>query len=173
MRLIADLGLVGLPNAGKSSLLNDLTAAKSKVGNYAFTTLEPHLGSYYGLIIADIPGLIEGASEGKGLGAKFLRHIERTRTLFHLVAADSNDVVRDYRIVRRELAAHSAALGEKSEQVLLTKSDAVSPQEVKEKIAALKKIKIDAIPVSLLDPQSMERVRQILNQKLQPVAWEL
>lgn len=166
LRLIADVGLIGLPNAGKSSLLNELTAAHSKVANYAFTTLEPHLGSYYGLILADIPGLIEGASEGKGLGTKFLRHIERTKTLFHLVAADSEDVVRDYKIVRKELSTYKKALGEKDEQVLLTKSDSVTPAELKKKIAALKKIKVAAIPISLLDPESMERVRAILNKKV-------
>src|SRR3990167_8789717 len=102
LRLIADVGLVGLPNAGKSTLLNELTAAKSRVANYAFTTLEPHLGSYYGVILADIPGIIEGASAGKGLGVKFLKHIERTKTLFHLIDAESDDVARDYKIVRSE-----------------------------------------------------------------------
>src|SRR3989344_2261375 len=83
LKLIADIGLIGLPNAGKSSLINEVTKAQSKVGNYPFTTLEPNLGTYYELILADIPGLIEGASGGKGLGAKFLRHIERTKILFH------------------------------------------------------------------------------------------
>src|SRR5690348_3762334 len=96
LKLIADVGLIGLPNAGKSSLLNELTNAKSKVANYPFTTLEPNLGVYYELILADIPGLIEGASGGKGLGIKFLQHIERTKTLFHLISAESEDVARDY-----------------------------------------------------------------------------
>ncbi|MDR3571681.1 MAG: GTPase ObgE [Candidatus Pacebacteria bacterium] len=167
LRLIADVGLIGLPNAGKSSLLNELTAAKSKVANYAFTTLEPHLGSYYGLILADIPGLIEGASEGKGLGAKFLRHIERTKTLFHLVAADSEDVVRDYRIVRKELKAYKKELDNKAERVFLSKADAVSPEVLKKEIAALKKIGVQAMPLSLLEPESMEQVRKLLNEKLQ------
>ncbi len=163
LRLIADVGLVGLPNVGKSSLLNELTNAKSKVANYQFTTLEPHLGAYYGLVLADIPGLIEGASEGKGLGIKFLRHIARTKTLFHFVSAESDDVAADYRTVRAELKAYSEELAEKQEYVFLSKSDSVSEEELKEKIAALKKIKVEAAPLSLLDQDSLERVKKILN----------
>jgi GTP-binding protein len=163
LRLIADVGLIGLPNAGKSSLLNELTAAKSRVANYAFTTLEPHLGAYHKLIIADIPGLIEGASEGRGLGVKFLKHIERTKTLFHLVAADSDDVVRDYKVVHKELESYNPELARKEEHVFLTKSDAVSPEELKEKLAALKKAKVKAVPVSLLEPESLDEVKKILN----------
>jgi GTPase len=163
LRLIADVGLIGLPNAGKSSLLNELTAAKSRVANYAFTTLEPHLGAYYELILADIPGLIEGASEGKGLGFKFLKHVERTRTLFHLVSAESDDPVRDHKIVRDELKRFNPELLEKDEHVFLTKSDTVSPEELKKKLAALKKAKIAAVPLSLLEPESLDGVRKILN----------
>jgi len=163
LRLIADVGLVGMPNAGKSSLLNELTAAHSKVANYAFTTLEPHLGAYYGLIIADIPGLIEGASEGKGLGDKFLRHVERTKTLFHLVSAESDDPVRDYNIIRAELGAYSAELAKKDEHVFLTKSDAVTPERLKEELAALKKIKVKAMPVSILEAETLEQVKVVLN----------
>jgi GTP-binding protein len=163
LRLIADVGLVGLPSAGKSSLLNELTAAKSKVGNYAFTTLEPHLGAYYGLIIADIPGLIEGASDGKGLGDKFLKHIERTKTLFHLVSSESDDPVRDYRVIRKELEAYNTALTQKEEHVFLTKSDAVTPERLKEELKLLKKEGISATPISVIDPESLEEVRKILN----------
>ncbi len=163
LRLIADVGLVGLPNAGKSSLLNELTRARSRVGSYAFTTLEPHLGAYYGTLIADIPGLIEGASEGRGLGVKFLKHIERTRVLFHLISAESDDVVRDYRTIRGELEKYSETLAAKEEHVFLTKCDEVNAQAVKEKLAALKKIKVRAVPVSILEPESLEQVKKILN----------
>ena len=163
LRLIADIGLIGLPNAGKSSLLNELTAARAKVANYAFTTLEAHLGAYYGLIIADIPGLIEGASEGKGLGIKFLKHIERTKTLFHLVSAESKDVVRDYGIVRTELEKHNPALLGKEEYVFLTKSDTVTGESLKNSLSALKKIGIEATPLSLLEPSSVEGVKNTLN----------
>jgi GTP-binding protein len=164
LRLIADVGLVGLPNAGKSSLLNELTAAKSRVANYAFTTLEPHLGAYYELILADIPGLIEGASEGKGLGFKFLKHVERTRTLFHLVSAESADPVRDYKIVRAELERFNPELLQKDEYVFLTKADTVSPEELKGKLAALKKAGVEATPLSLLEPESLEHVKKLLNE---------
>lgn len=163
LRLIADVGLVGLPNAGKSSLLNELTSAKSKVANYAFTTLEPHLGAYYELIIADIPGLIEGASSGKGLGVKFLRHIERTTTLFHLVSAESEDPGQDYEIIRNELEIHNPLLTVKKEYVLLTKTDTVAPKVLKEKISALKKMGLKPIPISILDAESLEEMKRILN----------
>jgi len=164
LRLIADVGFIGLPNAGKSSLLNELTQAKAKVANYPFTTLEPNLGSYYGTVIADIPGLIEGASDGKGLGVKFLKHIERTDTFFHLVSCESDDVVRDYKTVRKELENYDEALAKKHEVVFLTKSDMVTPEVMKEKVKALKKIKVAAIPFSILEPESLELVKKALNE---------
>src|SRR3989338_4941389 len=163
LRLIADVGLVGLPNAGKSSLLNELTAAKSRVANYAFTTLEPHLGAYYELIIADIPGIIEGASSGKGLGVKSLKHIERTKVLFHLVSAESDDPARDYEVIRNELEIHNPLLTTKTEYVLLTKTDAVAPKVVKENIAILKKLGLKPMPVSILETESLDEVKKILN----------
>lgn len=164
LKLIADVGIIGLPNAGKSSLLNELTKAKSKVANYSFTTLEPHLGSYYGLILADIPGLIEGASEGKGLGTKFLRHIERTRVLFHLISAESDDLARDYLTIRNELKMFNEKLIEKQEYVFLSKSDIAPAAEVKKKIAILKKVCKKVLPISVNDWDSLEKVKKILNE---------
>ncbi|MEK7504967.1 MAG: GTPase ObgE [Patescibacteria group bacterium] len=162
LKMIADLGLVGLPNAGKSSLLNELTAAKSKVANYPFTTLEPHLGAYYSLVIADIPGLIEGASSGKGLGTKFLRHIERTKTIFHLISAEVASPAGAYRTIREELSTHSAILATKPEQVFLTKIDLVSPEELKQKLAELRALGLKPIPFSILDTESLGLVKKIL-----------
>ncbi|MEK7512893.1 MAG: GTPase ObgE [Patescibacteria group bacterium] len=162
LKLIADVGLIGLPNAGKSSLLNELTRAKAKVANYPFTTLEPNLGAYYELILADIPGLIEGASQGKGLGVRFLRHIERTRVLFHLVPADEPDPARNYRIVRAEIKAHNPALLERPEYVFLSKSDTVDGKELKQKLAELKKLNPNATPLSVLDDESIAHVKKFL-----------
>lgn len=138
LKLIADVGFVGLPNAGKSSMLNELTNARAKVANYPFTTLEPNLGSYYGLILADIPGLIEGSSTGKGLGTKFLRHIERTRILFHFVSSESPDPERDYKTIRYELGTHNKQLLEKPEYLFLSKSDVLEKRGLKEKLEILK-----------------------------------
>ena len=163
LKMIADVGLIGLPNAGKSSLLNALTGAHSKVGNYSFTTLEPHLGAYYGLILADVPGLIEGASEGKGLGDKFLRHIERTRSIFHLVSAESDDVIRDYDIVRNELAAFNPELLQKKEYVFLSKSDMVSEEVRDEKVKKLRTKNTDTASLSVIDDASLGHIRLLLN----------
>jgi len=162
LKLIADVGLIGLPNVGKSSLLNTLTNAKSKIANYPFTTLNPNLGVYYELILADIPGLIEGASSGKGLGVKFLRHVERTKTLFHLISAESPDHVKDYKIIRQELGAYNKELLKKQEYVFICKSDLVDKPELKQKLGKLKKIGISAVPISIIDDESMKRVEEIL-----------
>ncbi len=163
LKLVADVGLIGLPNAGKSSLLNELTNAKSKVANYAFTTLEPNLGTYYELILADIPGLIEGASGGKGLGIKFLKHIERTNILFHLISAESEDVVKDYHVIRNELTAYSAKLAEKEEYIFLTKSDMVKSEDLEIKLSTLREIDKDVISISIHDEDSLKKVMAILN----------
>lgn len=162
LKLIADIGFIGFPNVGKSSLLNELTNASVKVANYPFTTLEPNLGVYQNLILADIPGLIEEASTGKGLGTKFLRHIERTRVLCHLVSAESADPAQDYRVIREELGKHNPALLKKKECVLLSKSDMLDARETEERLAPLKKINPSAVAVSIHDSESLARLKGLL-----------
>ncbi|MDP2639000.1 MAG: GTPase ObgE [Candidatus Azambacteria bacterium] len=164
LKLIADVGFIGLPNVGKSSLLNELTSAKSKVANYPFTTLDPNLGAYYELILADIPGLIEGASIGKGLGIKFLRHIERVKTLFHFISAESANPIKDYQIIRNELGAYNKELLQKTEYIFLSKSDLSSEKEVEEKIAALKTTSKKILPISINDKESIKQVEEILRE---------
>jgi len=170
LKFIADVGLIGYPNVGKSSLLNELTRANSKVANYHFTTLEPNLGVYYELILADIPGLIEGASEGRGLGIKFLRHIERTKVLFHLVSAEAEDPAKDYRAIRKELAAHNKEMLKKPEYIFLSKSDMLTKSAVKEKISKLEKISKQknstiksVMPLTIYDDNDVKKVEKILN----------
>ena len=162
IKLIADVGFVGLPNVGKSSLLNELTNAQSKVANYPFTTLTPNLGTYYELILADIPGLIEGASGGKGLGIKFLRHIERTKTLFHFISSESTDPVKDYQIIRNELSVYNKKLFEKPEYTFLTKTDLFDKKEITKKVNRLKRINKEIIPISIIDDESIKKVEVIL-----------
>ncbi|MBI5046046.1 MAG: GTPase ObgE [Candidatus Niyogibacteria bacterium] len=164
LKLIADVGFVGFPNAGKSSLLNELTQANIKVANYPFTTLEPNLGAYYGLILADIPGLIEGASAGKGLGIKFLRHVERTKILFHFISTESEDPKKDYHVIREELKAYNKELLLKKEYLFLSKSDAASPADIQKKLATLKKLNPSVMPISIYDADSMSKVKKILNE---------
>jgi GTP-binding protein len=157
LKLIADAGFVGFPNAGKSSLLNALTHANSKVGAYPFTTLDPYLGDLYGYLLADIPGLIEGASTGKGLGSKFLRHIERTRFIVHLVSAEQEDLALAYANIRKELEAFSADLTHKRELVVLSKTDLLTHGEVGKAIETLKKASgKEVLGVSILDDDSLK-----------------
>lgn len=139
LRMIADVGLIGYPNAGKSSLLNILTKSKAKVGNYDFTTLDPNLGAYHGYILADIPGIIEGASEGKGLGHAFLRHIARTKILVHLVSAENDNVSKAYKTIRKELGKWNKDLLDKEEVVVLSKSDMADKKIIDKKTKELEK----------------------------------
>lgn len=142
LKLISDVGIIGLPNAGKSTLLACSTSAKPKIADYPFTTLSPLLGVVYigddEFVLADIPGLIEGASLGHGLGDKFLKHIERCKILIHLIDATSADVVKDYKIVRYELESYSKKLKDKVEIICLNKADMLAQDEIEEKIIALK-----------------------------------
>ena len=156
LSLVADLGLVGLPNAGKSSLLNSITNANAKVGDYAFTTLDPNLGDLRGFIIADIPGLIEGASEGKGLGTKFLRHITRTKVIAHLVSCELGmSMMSSYKKIRNELETYGKGIEEKDEIIILTKTDILSSQEeIDEKIKEFSKLGKEVLTLSLFDDAS-------------------
>lgn len=162
--LIVDLGLIGLPNAGKSSMLNTLTSAKSKVGNFPFTTLEPSLGSFYGLMLADIPGLIEGASEGRGLGHKFLRHIERTKALVHCISVENENPIETYKIVRKELELYNKEIIDKPEVVVLTKVDMVSEAEKEEKLKALRTVAKDVFAFSMIDDKFISAFGEYLTQ---------
>lgn len=163
LKFIADLGLIGLPNAGKSSLLKELTHANPKIANYAFTTVSPNLGVMEnGKIISDIPGLIEGAHEGKGLGIKFLKHIEKARLLLHCISSESKDVLKDYEAVRNELGSYNKLLLEKEEIILLTKSDLVTQVELKKKIKELSKLERIIKTVSVHDYESLESLKKVL-----------
>jgi GTP-binding protein len=143
LKLIADAGLIGLPNAGKSTFLATVSAAKPKIADYPFTTLHPQLGvvriDEREFVLADLPGLIEGAHEGVGLGDRFLGHTERCRVLLHLIDGTGDDAGRDYRIVRGELEAYGLGLADKPEVVALSKADALTPEAIKAQMAKLKK----------------------------------
>ncbi len=171
LKLIADAGFVGLPNAGKSSLLNAITRSKSKVGAYPFTTLEPSLGNFYGRIIADIPGLIEGASSGRGLGIKFLKHVERTGILLHLVSADQDDPIGAYRKVRNELETFGQKLSKKKEIIVLSKVDLVSPQERESlKELLIRETEREVFEVSIQDSVLLKTFSDRLTQLLSKIS---
>ena len=153
LKLVADVGLVGFPNAGKSTFLSVVSNARPEIANYAFTTLTPNLGvadiDGRSLLIADIPGIIEGASRGKGLGLEFLRHIERTSVILHMIDVATEDVAESYQVIRRELVQHSAALVTKPEVIALTKIDAVPESAVKQQLEHLRRVaKSPIYPIS-------------------------
>jgi GTPase len=162
LKLVVDAGFVGFPNAGKSSLLNILTNAKSKVASYQFTTLEPSLGEMHKFILADIPGLIEGASDGKGLGDKFLRHISRTKMVLHCISLENEDITAAYKIIRRELEAYSESLASKREILVLTKTDLVDDETLKAKMKEAKKLNKDLFVVSIANDEQIKALKDDL-----------
>jgi GTP-binding protein len=169
LKLLADVGLVGFPNAGKSTLISTISAAKPKIADYPFTTLEPHLGvvdlgEYRTLVVADIPGLIEGAHEGAGLGDRFLRHVERTKLLLHLVdvsSASGRDTVSDYETINRELKAYDEQLAERPQIVVATKIDALDEPERLERLRA--RAEKDGRPFYAISSATREGVRELVN----------
>lgn len=143
LKILSDVGLVGLPNAGKSTFLSVVSKAKPKIANYPFTTLEPQLGVVrvddYDFVVADLPGLIEGASEGKGLGDRFLKHTERCGVLLHLIDINSEDIYKDYKTIRKELETYNKKLAKKVEVIALTKCETLQQEEIQEKLKNFEK----------------------------------
>jgi GTP-binding protein len=157
LKLVADVGLVGLPNAGKSTLLSVISNAKPEIADYPFTTLVPNLGVVdiddYGFLVADIPGLIEGASEGKGLGDEFLRHIERTAVLFHLVDVGSANIAKDFEVIQAELSQYEVDLSAKPQLAVLTKIETVDEETLRAAVKAVKKV-AKKTPIFLISSQT-------------------
>ena len=164
LKTIADIGIIGLPNAGKSSLLASITSAKPKIANYRFTTINPNLGvAKYDdkeFTLADIPGLIENAHEGVGLGIKFLKHIERCKTLLHLIDVNEDDLFKSYRLVRKELEKYSKSLLKKNEIIVFNKTDLINNVDLKyKKKKFTNKIKKDILTLSTLDKKSVKNFK--------------
>jgi GTP-binding protein len=160
LKLVADVGLIGLPNAGKSTLLSVISNARPEIADYPFTTLIPNLGVVeqdgYGFLVADIPGLIEGASQGKGLGDEFLRHVERTAVLLHLIDAQSDDCLRGYKVIQQELASYQVDLSDRPQLVALTKAEAVTPEQLKKQTKLLAKTKREVFVISSQAHQGLD-----------------
>jgi len=167
LKVIADVGIIGMPNAGKSSLLSVLTKAKPKIANYPFTTLDPNLGvtnySDKEVTLADIPGLIEGAHEGTGLGDKFLRHIERCKSLIHLIDITDEDILENYLKIRKELSKYSSNLLKKKEIIVFNKIDMINVNEIKKKINTFKKkIKKNIYKISVVQNKGLINIKKLL-----------
>lgn len=162
LKLIADIGLVGLPNSGKSSLLAALTRATPKIGNYPFTTLEPSIGMMGKYALADIPGLIKGASAGKGLGIAFLKHIEKTKLLVHCLESFDTEIKKTYEIVRQEFKQYQSSLLDKPEIILLTKTDLANGKILKKNLKIFQKLGKKVLACSIYNPESINLLKQTL-----------
>ena len=172
LKLIADAGLLGLPNAGKSTLLAAVSAAKPKIADYPFTTLHPQLGvvrvGMQSFVLADIPGLIEGAHEGHGLGTRFLGHVERCAVLLHLIDVTSADPVADYRVIRKELKAYSPELAEKTEVIAFNKTDLLQDDEIETKLKDFKR-RVRKTPILMSGgttkgvPEAMKKLLEVID----------
>ena len=167
LKVIADVGIIGMPNAGKSSLLAAITRARPKIANYPFTTLDPNLGvSYYDgkeVTLADIPGIIEGAHEGVGLGDKFLRHVERCKMLLHLIDLSEEKLEENYLKIRNELSKYDKILTKKKEIIVFNKSDLFKKKEIEEKLTLFKKkIKKKFEVISVITDKNLVNIRKIL-----------
>lgn len=162
LSLVVDVGFIGLPNAGKSTLLNAFTNATSAIGAYPFTTLEPHLGDLFGYVLADIPGLVEGAATGKGLGHTFLRHVTRTKMLLHLVSLENEEPVTTYQTIRDELSAYDKTLSKKEEWIILTKKDLVKEGYIEDIKKSFDKFEKRVFVISENDPKSQKELRDAL-----------
>ena len=181
LKLLADVGLVGYPNAGKSTLISRISAAKPKIADYPFTTLEPNLGVVTvgeapheeSFVVADVPGLIEGAHQGQGLGVQFLRHIERTRLLVHLVdvsdASGRLDPVEDFKVINRELESFGNGLDEKPMIVVATKIDVANPEKLKKLTTHAKRRKLEFHAISAVTGEGIEELKWALAKRLRPV----
>ena len=180
LKLLADVGLVGYPNAGKSTLISRISAAKPKIADYPFTTLEPNLGvvtvgeepHQQSFVVADIPGLIEGAHQGSGLGTQFLRHIERTRVLAHLVdvsdASGRPDPVEDFKVINNELASFGNGLLEKPMIVVATKIDSANPDKLKKLTTYAKRRKMEFHAISAVTGKGIDELKWALAKRVQP-----
>lgn len=176
LKMIADVGIIGLPNAGKSTLLSKITAANPKIAPYAFTTLHPNLGVYHTgsgkqIVFADLPGLIEGASRGAGLGDRFLRHVERTGMLLHVIAFEEGDFNLDnliyaHDLILNELESYSKGLTDKKRMVVLNKTDLISEDNLKKTIKAFKKKKIKVVPISAINSEGTQELLKIIVEEI-------
>ena len=177
LKLIAEVGLIGLPNAGKSTLLSRISNAKPEIANYPFTTIRPNLGvaeidKNTSLLVADIPGLISGASQGKGLGDDFLRHVERTKVLVHLIDSYSEDIAKDYQTIRNELASYKIDLIQRPEIVVITKIEGLDKDIVEDQLRQLKKVVAKGTKLGSISSQSGDGLKELLKETAKHVKRE-